>query len=176
MDASECKNVVQSTVVAVPRRLQLGSTSSKLALYWKGFHTIPNRTTKKSLLAKLGSNHKKNSHESQAYIYTYLNRRIVGKLFIGPVRLDNGILTDDPEFLLSCNNFVADLPPNDIAHQSCAHFSPTLTVNPDTVSVILKGLYLNSSMRNDCVHPRFYKMLSDELCIPLCITFNSSIY
>ena len=119
---------------------------------------------------------KKNSHESQAYIYTYLNRRIVGKLFIGPVRLDNGILTDDPEFLLSCNNFVADLPPNDIAHQSCAHFSPTLTVNPDTVSVILKGLYLNSSMRNDCVHPRFYKMLSDELCIPLCITFNSSIY
>ena len=67
------------------------------------------------------------------------------------------------------------MPPNHVDHQSCADVYPTLVVNPDTVSVILKGLDPNSSMGNDGVHPRFLKTLSDELCIPLSIIFNSSL-
>ena len=67
--------------------------------------------------------------------------------------------------------FVAELPPDDISLggnsakktvvkiyitlQSCANVSPTLAVNSDTVSVILKSLDPNSSRRDDGVHPRF---------------------
>ena len=118
---------------------------------------------------------------SPRLFHSYIKYRKVSKPSIGPLRLCNGDLTDDP--LQMANIFVETFasvfslldPPGAYANQLCHNNIDPLTITPEMIENILSGLDAYSSMGEDGIHPKLLKSLSSRLAIPLCIIFNNSL-
>ena len=113
--------------------------------------------------------------------HSYIRHRKTGKPTVGPLRLDNGNLTDDPVTMASCfaNSFSSVfnnvLPDNPSPHQTSSQEMDDIMVTPEIVHDILSSLNPNSSLGEDGVHPRFLKLLCDNLSFPLTLIYNSSL-
>ena len=100
---------------------------------------------------------------------------------MGPLRLTDGTLCDDPGTM--ANIFVesfASVFTNGLTciprpHQACSSSIDDLIITPNDVYEVLMSLDSNSSMGEDGIHPRFLKQLAEQLSVPLCILFNSSL-
>ena len=120
-------------------------------------------------------------NSSPKLFHSYLKHRKTDKPTVGPIRLNDGRLTDDPKLMADSfaesfsSVFAAAAPTNDVPHQACHEVSNCLTTSPLDVSTILSNLDPNSSMGVDHMHPRLLKNLANDLCVPLSIIFNSSL-
>ena len=113
--------------------------------------------------------------------HAYIKHRKIGRPTIGPLRLGDGSLSDDPIIMATCfaesfsSVFNSEVPNNPYPHQICSNEIQDITVSSDAVHLILSSLDPNSSLGSDGVHPRFLKFLADELSDPLAIIYNSSL-
>ena len=111
----------------------------------------------------------------------YINHKKVGRPSLGPLRTVHGFLTDDPSVMAECfaqafsSVYVSSLPINNVPHQTCSNLIDDLVISPSIVEMALGNLDGNSSMGEDCIHPKLLKSLSHELSFPLCIIFKNSL-
>ena len=113
--------------------------------------------------------------------HSYIRHRRVGQPSLGPLRLDDGRVVDDPGQMAQCfvqkfaSVFITDSPtnpsPNQVFHGSLSE----ITITPAIIDEVLSNLDPNSSMGSDGIHPRLLKCLSSVLSIPLSIIFNSTL-
>ena len=105
----------------------------------------------------------------------------MGKPSIGPIKLPDNSLSDDPQMMAECfvdsfsSVFVPDTPRNPAANQRCVTVIDDLVVTPDIVHDIIANIDVNSSMGGDGIHPRLLNRLAVDLCLPISIMFNSSL-
>ena len=120
-------------------------------------------------------------HSKPKLLHSYLNHRKVGKPRVGPVRLETGVITDDPVLMAEsfaasfASVFSTEVPTNPAPHQTCTSFMQDLLITPDMVTSVLSQLDENSSMGPDNVHPRFLSRVASELGVPLSIIFNECL-
>ena len=113
--------------------------------------------------------------------HAYIKNRKIGRPTIGPLRLGDNSLTDDPSTMAACfavsfsSVFNNEVHNNPHPHQICSSQIDEIIITPDAVCQILLSLNPNSSLGDDGVHPRFLKLLADELSYPLSVIFNSSL-
>ena len=113
------------------------------------------KTYERSLASQIQTNPK--------LFHSYLNHRKVGKPSIGPLLLDSGVISDDPQVMASCfldafsSVFVSDMPINNVTHQVCTVRSGSINITPEIVQDVLSNLDGNSSMGADGIHPKLLK-------------------
>ena len=113
--------------------------------------------------------------------HSYIKHRKVCRPSIGPIKLPNGQITDDP--VVMANNFVlsfarvfnSEILSQPKPHQTCNNHADQIIVTPAVVESIICSINLNSSMGEDGIHPRFLYSLRDILSIPLSIICKSSL-
>ena len=112
--------------------------------------------------------------------HSYLNHKKVGRPSVGPLKLNNGTLTDDP--FTMAENFVGAfssvfecrVPDNVETNQICTDTLDNILVTPQALEKMIGRLDVSSSMGGDGIHPKFLKSLSSELSVPLSIICNTS--
>ena len=113
--------------------------------------------------------------------HAYIKHKKVGKPVVGPLRISNDSLTDDPSAMANifvtsfASVFSIDSPNNPCDNQICENTIDDLSVSPEQVRDTLASLNPNSSMGEDGMHPRLLKALANELCVPLSILFKTSL-
>ena len=155
-------------------------TNSAWCRFWdtnkkvKNFALNAQKSYERSLVEQLKSNPK--------LFHGYIKHRKVGRPSVGPIRADDGELSDDPAIMSECfanafsSVYVTSIPSNDCLHQNFSGSISNLLITPATVAACLEDLQPNSTMGDDGLHPRLLKSLSSELSLPLSIIFNSSLH
>ena len=119
--------------------------------------------------------------KSPKLFHAYLKHRRVGRPSVGPLKMSDGTLIDDPKLMSECfanafsEVFSSSVPSAPAPNQICTGSFDIINVSPDDVSKALRSLDSNSSMGGDNIHPRLLKSLSEQLSVPLSIIFNSSL-
>ena len=112
--------------------------------------------------------------------HSYMRHKRVGRPTVGPVRLCDGSLTDDPsemaeQFVLSFGSvFSAQTPDDPESHQRANVELPDFLATRQDVADAIGTLKPNSSMGSDGIHPKLLIKCKDELSILLTIIINSS--
>ena len=118
---------------------------------------------------------------SPRLFHSYIKQRKVNRPSIGPLRLPNGNMTDNPSIMANylVNSFasVFNLGHYISAYQNqiCENDISCLVFLPNMVEEMLLSLDANSCMGGDGIHPRLLKSLAKRLSVPLCIIFNNSL-
>ena len=117
--------------------------------------------------------------------HSYIKHRRVSRPSIGPIKTDDGFLSDDPTVMANCfaysfaSVFTTADPSlsvnSDVLHQVSNSQIETLDIDVSIVENILKSLDPNSSPGDDGIHPRMLNSLSSQLSIPLSIIFLNSV-
>ena len=113
--------------------------------------------------------------------HSYIKHRRVDKPTVGPLRLENGELSDDPAVMAECfvstfsSVFSASCSMNPSSHQVCNSTMGNFAITRSEVFKLLSEIDPNTGMGGDGMHARFLKMLSSELSLPLTIIFNTSL-
>ena len=111
----------------------------------------------------------------------YLRHRRVGGPTIGPLKLADHSISDDPKTMAQCfmqsfvGVFSVGSPQNAAPNQTFMGPLPDIRVSPTDVETAIKTLDVNSSMGFDGVHPRLLVRCAAELSHPLCKIFNESL-
>ena len=85
-------------------------------------------------------------------VHSYIDHRNFGKLCITPIKMTNGLLTDDPTLMVVCFSgqvpsvCVSNFPSNCFLHQKYETIIDGLIVSPERVDYAIKCLNANSSM------------------------------
>ena len=64
--------------------------------------------------------------------------------------------------------FSSSQPPNLFAHQTCTSDIGVLKISLNGVESLMNELDHNSGTGGDGAHPRFFKILRNDLSVPLC--------
>ena len=117
--------------------------------------------------------------------HSYVKHRRVARPSIGPIKTNDGFLSDDPTVMANCfacsfaSVFTTDDPsltPNsDILHQVSHSYIDALDINALKVETLLKSLDSNSSSGEDGIHPRLLNSLASQLSVPLSIIYVNSV-
>ena len=160
-----------------------GRDSEETAVAWNEFRLVNEEiklfvlnsqiSYEKSLVAQI------NSHPK--LFHSYIKHKKVNPPCIGPLKLPDGQLTDDPRamaelFLQSFSgvfNDVLNVVPS--SNQSCSTAIEPLVITPDLVYKTLKFLDPNKCMGDDGFHPRLLRNLASVLSKPLSILFTNSL-
>ena len=120
-------------------------------------------------------------NSSPKLFHSYLKHRKVCRPSVGPIKLSDNSLTDDPHIMASffvdsfASVFTNDIPLTARPNQLCNDLMVDMHVTPNDVVKALDSLDPNASMGVDAMHPRYLKSLSHVLAVPLSIIFNSSL-
>ena len=120
-------------------------------------------------------------NSSPKLFHSYLKHRKVCRPSVGPIKLSDNSLTDDPHIMASffvdsfASMFTNDIPLTSRPNQLCNDLMVDMHVTPNDVVKALDSLDPNASMGVDAMHPRYLKSLSHVLAVPLSIIFNSSL-
>ena len=150
--------------------LRFLNTSRKV----KNFALNAQKSYERSLVDQLKVNPK--------LFHGYIKHRKVGRPSVGPIRTNEGELTDNPVVMSECfassfsSVYVRSIPRNDCPHQTFSGTISNLLITPAAVAAYLGDLQPNSTMGDDGLHPRLLKSLSNELSLPLSMIFNSSLH
>ena len=118
---------------------------------------------------------------SPKLFHSYLRHRRVGRPSTGPLKTDDGNITDDPTLMAKqfaqsfLGVFTSTPPPNPAAHQTAGGTLPAIHVTPEHVEREIKTLDANTSMGADEVHPRFLSRCASVISIPLSLIYNCSL-
>ena len=113
--------------------------------------------------------------------HSYLRHRRIGRPSVGPLKLANGNITDDPVRMADrfAESFVGvftdGIPPNPAANQSSNTVLPEIIITAEDVENEIKTLDINSSPGADGIHPRLLCRCATEFSIPLSMIYNSSL-
>ena len=113
--------------------------------------------------------------------HSYIKHRKVSRPSIGPIKLPNGEISDDPALMANCfiqsfaSVFQTDVSTEPFSHQICDNRVDQLQITPAIIENIIVSINLNSAMGDDCIHPRLLEALKHVLSVPLCIIFKSSL-
>lgn len=119
--------------------------------------------------------------EAPKLFHSYIRKKKVGCLSVGPLRLPGESLLVTPvemaNVLVSTFSsvFVERVPVAPAPYQTCNSHMDDFVIEPNEVYKVLLGLDANSAMGPDNVHPRLLKSCAEELTVPLTIIFNLSI-
>ena len=112
--------------------------------------------------------------------HSYIRHKRVGRPTVGPIRLQDDSITDDPaamaeQFVLSFGSvFSAHTPANPAPHQRANVELHSFEATRREVEEAIGTLRPNSSMGNDGIHPKLLIKCCKELSLPLAIIINSS--
>ena len=150
---------------------------------WQGFTEVNNRLRtfakdsqkdyEKKVAAQLKTNPK--------LFHGYLRHRRVGRPTIGPLKLSDNSISDDPKTMAQCfmQSFAGvftDVPPqNPAPNQMFEGVLTDIRVSPADVEQAIKTLDVNSSMGFDGIHPRLLVRCAAEFSHPLSKIFNESL-
>ena len=113
--------------------------------------------------------------------HAYINHRKKGRTSIGPLKLPNGRIIDDPktmakQFVSSFSRvFEVATPRFPAPNQTCPGILEGFQISPDEVYNILSAIDSDTSVGMDGMHPRLLKNLAADLALPLAIIFNASL-
>ena len=140
----------------------------------KNFAIVSQAEYEQKLTDELTSNSK--------LFHAYLRRKKVGCPSVGPLKLGDGNLTDDPatmaeSFALSFEGVYVrtqpDLEPE--AHQTDTSLMEPIDLQLQDVLDILQSLDVNSAAGSDEVHPMLLKSCAKSLAYPLWIIYRLSL-
>ena len=98
-------------------------------------------------------------NSSPKLFYSYLKHRKVRRPSIGPIKLPDNSLTDDPLIMANCfvdsfaSVFANDIPLSSRPHQLSNDQMADIQVTPNDVVKALDSLDPNASMGIDAMHP-----------------------
>jgi len=113
--------------------------------------------------------------------HSYIRRKKVGCLSVGPLRLPSGQVVSDPFemgelFASSFASVFVNLDPADPApFQRFEGRMDDFIISYSDVLSVLASLDGNSGMGPDGIHPRLLKECRHQLSYPLCLIFNKSL-
>ena len=124
----------------------------------------------------------KDSSANPKGLHAYLRRKKVGCPGVGPLRLANGVLTDDPSTMADAfadafeSVYTRGPPhPNPAPHQSVDLQMPPVVIHRDDVMTLLLSLDSNSAAGPDNLHPMLLKRCASSLAYPLTSIFQQSL-
>ena len=164
-------------------RVNLGRGHQSAVSAWDAYVYINSKIKKFAIDSQISYERKISDQigSNPKLFHSYLKHRKVGKPSIGPIKLQDGTLTDDPQLMADCfassfaSVFIADTPDDPVQNQFCESVTDDICITSSQVHEMLLDLDGNSSMGVDGVHPRLLKNLASDLCVPLSIIFNSSL-
>jgi hypothetical protein len=113
--------------------------------------------------------------------HAYIRRKKVGCLSVGPLRLANGDLVDEPAEMCEvfadsfASVFVDVVPVNQAPGQVHAGRLDNFTITVGEVHGMLLALDSSSAVGPDGIHPNLLKSCASELAYPLSLIFNRSL-
>ena len=113
--------------------------------------------------------------------HSYLRHRRVGRPSVGPLKMADGSITDDPALMAErfaesfLRVFTDNVPLNPAPNQVSDASLSDIIVTPEDVDKEIKTLDVNSCPGADGIHPRFLARCSSAVSLPLSIIFNSSL-
>ena len=177
-----CRKEAWDKYKKVRHRLGRNSVESESAL--RTFFSA-NRSLKRFALDSQASYERKlleESSENPKLLHAYLRRRKVGCPGVGPLRLPNGNLTDDPvamaeSFAKAFEGVFVRGPPNPdpAPHQTVDSQMPGVDISINDVLAVLQSLDANSSAGPDNLHPMLLKSCAHSLAYPLTVIFRQSL-
>ena len=113
--------------------------------------------------------------------HSYVRHKRVSRPSIGPLRLSDGTLTDDP--LAMANTFAysfasvfdASVPSVQHPHHVSSSTIPRLEITQEMIVTTIQSIDRSSSPGSDNVHPRLLKELLNDIAEPLQIIFDNSL-
>ena len=118
---------------------------------------------------------------SPKLFHSYMRHRRVGRPSIGPLKIDDDSVTDDPTLMAKqfassfLEVFSGVTPQNPSEHQVVNASIAEVYVTPENVEQEIKTLDANSAMGSDGVHPRLLSRCAAALRTPLSLIFNRSL-
>ena len=112
--------------------------------------------------------------------HSYIKHRKVSRPLVGPIRLTDGSLTDNPNVVAECfvssshSVFSSAQPSNSIVDQTCSSNIGPIKLSVHYVEKVLRELVRNSGMRGNGLHPRFLKVIRSNLFSKHLLIFKKS--
>ena len=113
------------------------------------------------------------SKDNPKLLYSYIRHKKQFRSSIGPLRLNSGMISDDPKEMADCllktfcDIHAATIPANPVQHQRCEDTIEDINFGPADVYATLSKLDPNSAMGQDGLHPQLLKSCAASLTIPL---------
>ena len=160
-----------------------GRSSPSTLLAWQNFVDINNQVKNFAISSQITYEKKiANMLKSDPKLFhSYLRHRRVGRPNIGPLKLGNGALTDNPLSMAECfvesfsSVFTVNEPANPEPHQQSPNHLENISATSDEIAAAIATLDPKSSMGADGVHPRLLRNCGEQLSKPLSIIFASSL-
>ena len=114
------------------------------------------------------------------FFHSYIRKKKVGSPSVGPLRMSDGALTEQPELMSEIfvnkfsSVFLTSSPAYPAEHQTYDGQFTCIDLTEDSVKKILASLDVNSSMGPDYVHPRLLHHCP-SISLPLYLIFNKSL-
>ena len=119
--------------------------------------------------------------ENPKLFHAYLKHKRVERPKIGPLKLDDDTITDNPKLMAEkfsssfASVFTVTTPSNPAPNETCPNLLADTVVTPVDVEQEIRTLNVNSSMGADGMHPRLLSRCASSLAYPLCTIFNASL-
>ena len=110
-----------------------------------------------------------------------MRHRLLCKLKIGPLRINDGTVTDNYEGMANCvaqsfsSVFSTSEPDCPSSFQTCENVVSELRITLSNVHKTLCSLDPNSALGDDGLHPSLFKRLAHLMAVPLTIILNASL-
>ena len=114
-------------------------------------------------------------------LHSYIRHKKTYRSSVGPLSLQSGDRTDDPEAMANCfcaafaSVYTAEVPARPAPHQQCEAALENIDFTVEDVRNVLSGLDSNSAMGPDGLHPYLLKACAASLAYPLFCIFYSSL-
>ena len=165
-------------------RHRLGRNSAAAESALQSFFSL-NRSLRRFSLDSQASYEVKllqDSVENPKALHAYIRRKKTGCPGVGPLRLVNGHLTDDPIEMAEAfaeafeSIYVGGHPdPHQAPHQAADSFMLPIEISVDRVLAVLKSLDASSAAGPDNLHPLLLRSCADSLAYPLSLIFSRSL-
>ena len=164
-------------------RSRLGRQSAAVVSAWEKYSSI-NREYRNYSLNKQWEHElrlAKDLSKMPKLFHGYIRRKKKGKPPIGPLRVNNGVISDPEdmgEVLVDsfASVFVSGSPGNPSAHQRCEEQMEPMQVSYNAVFHFLSDLDPNSAAGPDGIHPQLLKACAPVIAYPLFIIFMRSLF
>ena len=121
------------------------------------------------------------SKENPKLLHSYIRSKKVGRPTVGPIRLDSGLLTDNPGVMAEvfassfASVYTRHCPASPAPHQRFGGSIDPITIPTDKVRKALENLDGNTAMGPDGIHPLLLKNCANQLAYPLHLIFTQSL-
>ena len=164
-------------------RQQCGRNDPRTDAAWVAFTNANNNIKYFSMNAQMEYERDTVNQLSTApkLFHSYVRHRRVGRPSLGPLKMQDGTLTDDPRtmanlFAISfAGVYDSSVPRDQYPHALCNNQLPPLQISEDDVTKVVLSIDRNSSPGSDDVHPRLLQALISDLATPMSIIFNNSL-